>query len=325
MQKSLKSLLVVFLLAACTPHMEGAGAPHAVADITKDHFLMHDEAKLPLRIWPAKGEKKAILLGVHGFNDYGNFLNPDAPEHFTQNGIELITYDQRGFGQAPHRGMWAGTQTLKNDLAKIIHLIHARNEDLPLFVLGESMGGAIVMNTLASVKPLPVEGIILSAPAVWGMRIWPWYQKAGLYLISHTLPWLKLSGGGIVQPTDHLENWKNWSRDPLVIRGTRVDAIFGVSQAMEAALESAPHIQTPTLVLYGAKDEVIPKNATKAMLGLMQHTPKLAYYPEGWHWLPRDINAPIVWKDIVSWIKARNKALPSQADINAFERLAQSD
>ncbi len=321
MRRIVNTLFLLLLLSNCTPYVEGIGEKTHVPDLIDTAYVAADGVKLPLHIWEPDGAPKAVLLGVHGFNDYGNFLMPGMPKHLQDNDILLITYDQRGFGDGPHRGMWAGSDALTDDLAMMIHLVHARYEDLPLYVMGESMGGAVVMTTLAKVKPLPVDGIILSAPAVWGPSTWPWYQKAGLYAMSYTMPWLKLSGGGIVQPTDDVETWKNWSLDPLVTRGTRVDSLWGVSWLMEEALEAAPKIKTPTLVLYGEKDEVIPWKPTATMVGLLDQAHRVALYPDGWHWLPRDKNGPVVWKDIVSWMNDRKAGLPSGADKSARERL----
>lgn len=324
MLKSLKffCLGLCLFLVACTPYMEGAGPVKNVPDLDGDFYVAADGARLPLRIWKPDGAPKAVLLGVHGFNDYGNFLMPDMPTFLQENGILLITYDQRGFGKGPHPGIWAGTDTMVNDLAILIHLVHSRYENLPLYVMGESMGGAIVLNTLAEIKPLPVAGAILSAPAVWGMSTWPWYQKAALYMFSYSVPWMKLSGGGIVQPTDALETWKNWSLDPLVIRATRVDALYGVSQAMERALHNAAKLETPSLVLYGDKDEVIPRIPTAKMVKNLPSKHRVALYENGWHWLPRDKNGPLVWKDILAWMEDQNAPLPSHMDLNARARLA---
>lgn len=323
MPKSLKFLCLALylILTACTPYVQGVGPVKNVPDLAGNFYITADGAKLPLRIWKPDSTPKAVLLGVHGFNDYGNFLMPGMPAFLQENGILLITYDQRGFGKSPHPGIWAGTDAMVNDLATLIHLVHSRYEDLPLYVMGESMGGAIVLNTLAEIKPLPVAGAILSAPAVWGMSTWPWYQKAALYMFSYTVPWMKLSGGGIVQPTDALETWKNWSRDPLVIRATRVDALFGVSQAMERALNNAAKLDTPSLVLYGEKDEVIPRIPTAEMIKRLPEQHRVALYKNGWHWLARDKNGPLVWKDILAWINDQKAPLPSQMDINARTRL----
>ncbi|MDV7339487.1 alpha/beta fold hydrolase [Terasakiella sp. A23] len=323
MRRSLSTLFTLLFLAACTPHIEGLGEKIRVADLVDDHYIAEDGVKLPLRIWEPVEAPKAILIGVHGFNDYGNFLTPGMETYLQQNAIKLITYDQRGFGAAPHRGLWAGTEALTHDLASIIHLVHARHEKLPLYVIGESMGGAVVMTTLAKIKPLPVTGAILSAPAVWGPSTWPWYQKASLYAVSYTMPWLKLSGGGIVQPTDHIENWKNWSLDPLVIRGTRVDGLWGISWLMQDALDHTSDLKVPTLVLYGQKDELIPMGPTGQMISALDDKHKVAFYPDGWHWLPRDKNGPVVWKDVVSWIGDPDKGLPSGADVGAREKIIQ--
>lgn len=309
MRKQLSFLILLLTLAACSPHMEGLGPRVAVPDIKGDSYISIDGKELPLRIWEAEDEAKAVVLGVHGFNDYGNFLMPGMPAYLNKNSIKLITYDQRGFGSGPDRGLWAGKEALVNDLATMIHLVKSRHENLPLFVLGESMGAAVVINTLSEVKPLPVDGAILLGPAVWGPSSWPWYQKMGLYVTSYTMPWLKLSGGGIVQPTDHIENWKNWSRDPLVTRETRVDSLWGVSWLMDDALHHANDLETPTFLLYGNRDEVIPPEPVAKFVSNLKEGHKVKYYDEGWHWLPRDHNGPKVWEDILSWIKSSTPSI----------------
>lgn len=317
----LSILLLGFILSACAPHMEAAGPRSHVPDLIGDIFQTTDGLSLPVRRWETTNAPKAVILGVHGFNDYGNFLNPNFPKFLQDNDILLITYDQRGFGKNKNIGLWPGTDTLVNDLAHLIHLVHARYENIPFFVMGESMGGAVAMTTLARIKPLPVDGLILSAPAVWGPSTWPWYQKAMLYVTSYSFPWLKLSGGGVVQPTDHIENWKNWSNDPLVIRETRVDALWGVSWLMDEAQTAAPNLKIPSLVLYGEKDEVIPWKATATMVSKLDQKHRIALYTEGWHWLSRDHNGPVVWKDIIAWISDQKTTLPSGADIGARDKL----
>ena len=71
-----------------------------------------DGAELPLRSWlPQAGPPDAVLVALHGFNDYSNFF--DGPGRWLAGrGIASYAYDQRGFGGAPHRGLWAGTEAL---------------------------------------------------------------------------------------------------------------------------------------------------------------------------------------------------------------------
>jgi len=56
---------------------------------------------------PGKSEVKAVILALHGFNDYANAF--DGPgEIWAKEGIVTYAYDQRGFGAAPERGLWPG-------------------------------------------------------------------------------------------------------------------------------------------------------------------------------------------------------------------------
>jgi acylglycerol lipase len=47
----------------------------------------------------------------------------------------------------------------------------------------------------------------------------------------------------------------------------------------------------------------------------------VAIYPQGYHMLLRDLQAPTAWKDIVAWINASPDKLPSGADDRARELL----
>jgi alpha-beta hydrolase superfamily lysophospholipase len=194
--------------------------------------------------------------------------------------------------------------------------------------LGESMGGAVVIATMARSLKTPVDGLILAAPAVWGRETMPWYQQTLLWALSHTMPWLTLTGKGIVKvtPSDNIEMLRELGRDPLVIKATRVEALYGLTNLMDAALHSAKEIQTDTLVLYGEKDEIVPKQPTLRFLqDLMQnrqHRKRVAFYENGYHMLLRDLQAPVLWKDIVAWIKSSAAPLPSGADKHAEQVLA---
>src|SRR5262249_56480097 len=100
--------------------------------------------------WPAKaetngnpgnGQPKAVILGLHGFGDYRDAFDEPA-EIWSRAGIVTYAYDQRGFGQSPTRGRWPGTETLVEDAKAVAALLHERYPDLPIYVVGESMGGA---------------------------------------------------------------------------------------------------------------------------------------------------------------------------------------
>ena len=256
-------------------------------------------------------------MALHGFNDYSNFF--EGPGRWLAGrGIASYAYDQRGFGGAPHRGLWAGSDALASDLRTAVALVRARHPAIPLYLFGESMGGAVVMTTIARPDRPAVDGVILAAPAVWGRSSMPWYQTTALWLAVHTFPWGRLTGRDLgIVVSDNTEMLRALGRDPMVIKGTRIDAIYGLVNLMDEAMASAPRLHRRILVLYGARDPLIPADAMREML---QHLPpepadrRVALYPEGYHMLTRDLQGETVWRDIDAWLADPRAPLPSGAD-----------
>ena len=102
-----------------------------------------------------------------------------------------------------------------------------------------------------------------------------------------------------------------------------IDAIHGLVDLMTEAAASAADQKTPLLLLYGLKDDLVPKDATLAALsdlpGDAGH--RVAVYPEGRHMLLRDLKGDAVVADIKAWIEDRAAPLPSGADRDAVPRL----
>jgi alpha-beta hydrolase superfamily lysophospholipase len=320
----------MLLVAACTPFVNAPGKPVGEPMFGADGFRAVDSALLPVKSWlPDKNPPKAVVVALHGFNDYSNFFA--APALYLMNaGVASYAYDQRGFGAAPGPGLWPGTAALTDDLKAFVGLIGKKHPGVPLYLLGDSMGGAVIM--IASTEPDPpkADGIILVAPAVWGRASMPWYQRFALWLGVHTIPAVEITGQGLrLKPSDNIEMLKALGQDPLVIKATRVDAVWGLVNLMDTALDSAKDLRTPALILYGERDEIIPRQPTRMMLKRLPEavaaTRRVAIYPAGYHMLLRDLDAETAWKDILQWMTDRGKPLPSGADRIAASWLTAGD
>jgi alpha-beta hydrolase superfamily lysophospholipase len=94
---------------------------------------------------------------------------------------------------------------------------------------------------------------------------------------------------------------------------------------MDLAFNSADSLTEDTLLLYGEKDDIIPKKPTYAFLQrfLKNHHAAeekgktVAFYQQGYHMLLRDLQADKTWRDIAAWVDSRNVHLPSGADKRA--------
>lgn len=316
----LRLLLTVAILA-------GGGLLHplpavAAPAIDSNHLVAADGARLPLRRWlPPAEPPKAVLLALHGFNDYSNFF-AGAGAWLAERGIASYAYDQRGFGGAPNRGRWPGTAALLDDLRLGARALRRRHPGVPLYLLGESMGGAVIMTAMASGEAPPADGIILAAPAVWGRASMPWYQTVALWVARQAIPGSRVSGRGLgIQASDNIDMLRALGRDPMMITQTRVDAVFGLVNLMDAAMASAPRVDAAALILYGEKDQLIPDGAVREMLARLPPAPDrprtVAVYADGWHMLLRDRQAETVWYDILHWIADPRMVLPSGADMRA--------
>ena len=244
----------------------------------------------------------------------------------SERGVAVYAYDQRGFGNAPKRGLWAGMERYANDLGEFTRLLRKRYGDLPIYLLGESMGGAIAIVAMTSERPPDADGVILSAPAVWARATMPWYQRALLSICASLAPSLELTGKGLrIQASDNIEMLRGLSRDPLVIKATRVDAIEGLADLMDAAQEGVSRLKGPMLVLYGEKDEVIPKAPIHLMLKKLSRTAdiRIGFYEKGYHLLLRDLHAEQPCRDIAAWIEDRARPLPSGAEQRGMLALAE--
>jgi len=298
------------------------GAPEtAQPRITDSALIAADGASLPLRKWLPKSGVKAVILALHGFNDYSNAFAMPA-RLWAERGIASYAYDQRGFGGAPRRHSWAGTAQLAADAVTATRILRRIHPGRPIYLLGESMGGAVAILAMTGtdgVPPADADGVILSAPAVWGretMEIWP---RLALWAAVRFFPTVTLTGRGLgILPSDNKAMLKALAHDPMVLKETRVDTVYGLVDLMDAALAAAPRLRAPLLLMYGAHDEVVPREPIAAFAAALpgdpDHRRRLAYYRHGYHLLLRDLNGAAVAGDIASWVLDRRAPLPSQGD-----------
>jgi acylglycerol lipase len=280
-----------------------------------------DRPDLPRREWPAAEAPRAVILAIHGFNDYSNAFD-EFGAYAAERGIAVHAYDQPGFGANPDAGLWPGIDALVASLVRERRRLEALYPDRPVYLLGESMGAAVLIAAMAADAPLESDGMIMTAPAVWGGDELNPFYRATLWLAAQLLPALRLTGEGLgVMASDNLKVLQALGADPLFIKETRVDAIAGLVALMDLALAHAPAVPGPLLVLGGARDEVVPPHAHGAMLERLRAEPCTeVVYPDGWHLLLRDLQRELVWADILAWIDGEplpsGRAQPCGAEVS---------
>ena len=257
-----------------------------------------------------------MILALHGFNDYSAGFA--LPGHgLARRGYAVYAYDQRGFGRAPQRGIWPGSDQLIADEKAAVALLRAQYPGVPLYILGESMGAAVAMAAAVMPDPPPVDGLILESPAIWGWQTQSAFNRGAIDWTAHTLPWMKVVPTGLrLKASSNRRALIALSHDPLVIKETRVDAAYGLVDLMTRAYDAIPKLGTPRyLMLYGGKEAILNKGAVadalKRVPRLAPEQGRVALYPNGYHLLLRDWEAPKVYDDIAAWIDDPKAPLPS--------------
>ncbi len=309
---------LALVLSGCAARLAPAGPAVTPPRLGQKAFLMPDGMRLPYRVWPAHHRLAppwAVMLALHGMDDSRDAFAIPAPA-FAAAGVTVIAPDQRGFGATATRGLWPGTSSLVNDARTMVGLIEARYPGLPVFVLGESMGGAVAALLAAGPHP-PVAGFVLVSPAVWGWQGLNMFERAGLWVMTHVLPGLTVSGGGLhIRASDNRAALIALSRDPLTLLSTRWDAVGGLVRLMGQAARAAPRLPGNALILYGGHDELVPKRAMRAFWRRLRPPPagpRVAYYPGAYHLMLRDLARAVPIGDILAWMRAPGAPLPSHA------------
>jgi alpha-beta hydrolase superfamily lysophospholipase len=301
--------LIFLAFASCAPELAPQGDSESTATIANDIFVTRDGLRLPLRHWDA-GKPRAIIVALHGMSDYSEAFDLPGP-WWAAHGVSVYAYDQRGFGAAPDPGLWAGATTMRDDFDDFIEAMHAKFPGLPVYALGESMGGSVVLTALAGQHPPRVKGVILVAPAVWAREDMPFIYGTVLWISAHIVPGMHVSGEGLhILATNNFPVLRKLSRDPLYQHSARVDQVYGLVNLMSEAREAPQHLTDPPpiLFLYGGNDQIIPAKPTRAVAAELGSRATVLRYPGGYHMLLRDLEGPARWADVLAWVDKTDAA-----------------
>ena len=314
-------MTVLVMLSACAPTVEpvrttgtGDGARHTPM-LTADRYVAADGTSLAVTSWPASGgAPKAVILGLHGFGDYRKAWDEPA-EIWARAGITTYSYDQRGFGGSPTRGRWPGTEALVGDANEMILLLRQKYPGVPVYLAGESMGGAVAL--VAAEQGARIDGLILLATALRSRDTLGPVATGGLWFVAHTVPWFPSGPTSIdFMPTDNPKTLDKLRNDKQMLRQTRVDMAYGLVDLMDDAREAAAKVHVPYLMLHGLGDRIVPQEPVKAAIEVMppRADSKLAFYKKGYHLLLRDKEGKTVAVDVAAWVANHDAPLPSGAE-----------
>ena len=263
-----------------------------------------------------RAEPDVVIIAVHGMNDYAGAFKA-AGKWWSEHGATVYAYDQRGFGRSPGWMIWPEPDVMRKDLATAVEIARRKHPQAKVVVVGESMGAAVAITEFAQSDAPKADALILSGPGLRGWGTLPWFYSASLWVSSHVRPdWVVVPPKGVrVVATDNNEKLREMWFNPLVQKSNRIDSVYGVVSIMEEADAEIARLpaSVPTLLLYGARDEIIPVDGVMRATAKMPAHVRTAYYTKGYHMLMNDLQARAVWGDVLAFARGPESPLPSRA------------
>jgi len=208
-------------------------------------------------------EPRAVLLCVHGLGLYNGTYEPFG-KRMAKLGIATYAIDMRGFGswmEAKGRER-VDFESALADVKAVLRVIHRAHPKLPVFLLGESMGGAIALQSTALFPEL-IDGVISSVPAGDRFQQKRTALKVAIHLLASPNRPIDVGTGIIEQATQKPELREAWSKDPLARLNISPRELIQFQAFMNKNHAAAHKIKTtPVLIVQGCRDRLVRPEGT---------------------------------------------------------------
>lgn len=260
-----------------------------------EHLAVYD--------WPLTNDQapRGTVLLVHGLAEHmGRYAHVAA--QLNAWGFHVRGFDQYGHGLSSGvRGRLLSPHGFTDDVARVLDAAHLQSDDAPLVLLGHSMGGVVAAHFVAQ-HIRPVDGLVLSSPAFKPQlrRL----DKALLFVMSHMAPQLCVDNGldarWVARDQQAVAQYVD---DPLVHRQISAALAQWIIQTGQACVDSAPLVQTPTLLLYAGHDRIVCAQGSEAYAAASPTKDLTVHgYAEMYHEIFNDPAVANVFTDLQNWL-----------------------
>jgi alpha-beta hydrolase superfamily lysophospholipase len=266
-------------------------------------FPSRDGVKLYYQHWWGDVPTRAVLGIVHGLGAHSDLFH-NIIDVLVPQGVAIYALDWRGNGRSPgRRGYINHWAELRGDVGGLSDLIDQSQPALPKFLLGHSVGGAIVLDYVLK-HPAGIHGAIISNPTLGVVGIAP-VRLTIARLLSQIWPSFSLSTG-VAADTG--------ARDPAILAAYAADPLRHATGSARLATEymatadwiqaHAPDLQVPLLMLQGGADRVsLPAGSRRFFEQVTFPDKTWKEYPESYHEIYDDLDHQMVLGDLSQWLQ----------------------
>ncbi|HDN04947.1 MAG TPA: alpha/beta hydrolase [Chloroflexi bacterium] len=254
--------------------------------------------------WLPEGKVKASAIIAHGLNEHsGRYQHLAA--FLTDKGYAVYGLDFPGHGKsAGPRSYVDSYYDFIDPLETYLEMIHSWQPDLPVFLLGHSMGGLISAAFLIDHQDR-VSGAVLSGPLV---KLPDYVSNFTLQLgktLAALLPKFRIiqvDADGVSRDPAVVQAYKD---DPLVYTGKITARISNeINNAIALVEQGGSKIKIPLLLLHGGADRLCDPSWSRYLHDLVSSPDKqLIIYDGLYHEVYNEPEADTVFADLLKWLE----------------------
>lgn len=273
------------------------------------HLVNADGQYLFCRYWKPSGTPKALIFVSHGAGEHCGRYDELAQ---MLKGLDMLVFahDHVGHGQSEgERMVVSDFQVFVRDVLQHVDTIQKDYPDVPIFLLGHSMGGAISI-LVAAERPTYFSGMVLISPLVLANPESASTLKVlAAKLLNFVLPNLTLGRIDSSVLSRNKSEVDLYDSDPLVCRaGLKV--CFGIQllNAVSRVERAMPRLTLPFLLLQGSADRLCDsKGAYLLMESSRSQDKTLKMYEGAYHVLHKELPEVTnsVLHEINTWVSHR--------------------
>jgi alpha-beta hydrolase superfamily lysophospholipase len=209
---------------------------------------------------------KGLIVTVHGLGLYSGAYSAFG-ERIQKEGYGLVSFDVRGFGSYRNDEVTQQLDLLAavTDIQRILREMRTDYPDIPIILLGESMGGAIALR-IASESPGLIDAVVSSVPSGSRYQAKKTALKVALKFLNQKHEQFDVGKAVIEQATADVDLRDMWEGDSQMRMKLSPSELVNFQSFMGDNIKSAAKIsKTPVIIFQGYSDNLVKPMGTLAI------------------------------------------------------------
>lgn len=247
-----------------------------------------------------------VVIIVHGIAEHLERYDYVA-EKIANANLAVYRYDNRGHGKSGGvRAHMEDFNDLISDADSIVEYAKNANPNIPIFMLGHSMGGFITASYGIKYKN-KLNGQVMSGAATDPSLITNNLMKTLIKMVNKIAPKMGIKNDLADIISRDLDVVNNYKSDPLVLKKLTSRFYYEfIVKGIPRLYERLDEYEYPCFVIHGGDDKIVNKQSSYNFIDkISSYDKKIKIYDELYHEILNENERDIVIDDIISWLYAR--------------------